>query len=314
MTANKPRAERNPGGIQANKAEPANDADELIPLRGSALRIVENMQASLDLPTATSYRSIPVKLLEENRRILNNHMNWTHRPRVSYTNLIAWAIVVALREFPSLNSCYEIVGEEAHKRMRKSVNLGVAVDTERRDGSRTLLVPCVKDTQLLTFRGFLEAYNSLIEKVRHGTLSPDDFKDTSVTLTNPGTVGTVASLPRLMPGQGAIVATGAIGYPAEYYAWSAEALSRMGLSKTMQVSCTYDHRVIQGAESGQFLGRVQDLLLGSARFYEEVFAELEIPEVPIHWSLDQSPALAPSPANSEELEKQIGVLKMINLL
>ncbi len=297
-----------------NISAPAPQPDEeLVPIRGGQLRVVENMEASLAVPTATSYRSIPVKLLEENRRIINAHMERSNRGKVSFTHLIAWAIVCSLRQFPSLNATHEVMDGIPHRRMRRNLNLGVAVDIERKDGTRTLLVPNIKNAGGLSFPDFLRAFDGTISRARSGTAGPDEYQGTTVTLTNPGTVGTLSSRPRLMRGQGAIIATGTIGFPPEYHAWSPGALSSLGLSKVMTVSCTYDHRIIQGAESGEFLGQVHDFLLGKERFYERIFEDLKLPEVPIQWALDQSPALLGSASVRDDLEKQVGVLQLINL-
>jgi 2-oxoglutarate dehydrogenase E1 component len=296
--------------LAANTDQPAGES---IPLLGSAARVVENMESSLSIPTATSYRSIPVKLLEENRGIINEHMERLNRPKVSFTHLIAWSIILALREYPSLNSSYEAVDGVPHRRVKRSINVGVAVDIERKDGSRVLLVPNIKKAESLLFHEFVDAYDQTIRRARSGAADPSDFQGTTMTLTNPGTVGTLASLPRLMHNQGAILGTGNIGYPPEYHAWSPAALSSLGLSKVMTISCTYDHRIIQGAESGQFLGLVHDLLLGKRRFYETIFEDLKLPEVPVQWAMDHSPMLLGSTGARDDLEKQVGVLKLINL-
>jgi 2-oxoglutarate dehydrogenase E1 component len=295
-------------------APPAVQIDEeLLPMRGATARIVENMETSLTIPTASSYRAIPVKLLEENRRIINTRLQEENRGKVSFTHLISWALLRAMREFPTLNSSYDLINDEPHRRVRHVINLGIAVDLERKDGSRALLVPNIKNAGSMSFREFIAAYEETIARVRKGTIDPSDFQGTTITLTNPGTVGTIASVPRLMKGQGAIIATGNIGYPAEYHAWSARALSSLGLSKVMTISCTYDHRIIQGAESGQYLGKVHDFLLGNEGFYEQIFENLQIPEVPVQWALDHTPALAGGAVGREDLEKQVGVLQLINL-
>jgi 2-oxoglutarate dehydrogenase E1 component len=305
---------RLPGVTVEQPPEPAGRHDEeLHPLRGGSLRIVENMDASLAIPTATSYRAIPVKLLEENRRIINTHLEAANRGKISFTHLISWALLRALRHFPSLNSSYETVDGASHRRVPAAINLGIAVDVERKDGSRTLLVPNIKDAGSMSFQEFVRAYDETIARVRKGTVDTSDFQGTTLTLTNPGTVGTISSLPRLMKGQGAIIATGLIGYPAEYHAWSPRALSSLGLSKVMTISCTYDHRIIQGAESGQYLGKVHDYLLGNEGFFEEIFENLQLPEVPIQWALDHNPAVGPVTAGAEDLEKQVGLLQLINL-
>lgn len=282
------------------------------PIRGGNLRVVENMDASVSIPTATSYRSIPVKLLEENRRIINEHLN-ANGPRVSFTHIICWAIVKALESFPVINYSYDIIDGTPHRRVRSEVNLGVAVDHTRKDGTRTLIVPNIKNVQRMTFRELLEAYNATLERIRKGVFSPADFQGTTITLSNPGTVGTAFSLPRLMKDQGAVIATGTIGYPPEYHSWSPRALSSLGLSKVMTISCTYDHRIIQGAESGEFLGRIKELLLGQDAFYEQIFDDLKLPAVPMQWARDHHPFVLGPAAAREDLDKQTGVLELINL-
>jgi multifunctional 2-oxoglutarate metabolism enzyme len=282
-------------------------------IRGGSLRVVENMEASLSIPTATSYRTIPVKLLEENRRIINENLDVNGVTKVSFTHIICYAIVRALQDFPALNSSYDLVEGVPHRRTKNEINLGIAVDYVRKDSTRTLLVPTIKNAGNMSFAALLTAYNAILQRVRKGVVEPSDFLGTSVTLTNPGTVGTLASVPRLMKGQGAIIATGTIGYPDEYHAWSSRALSSLGLSKVMTISCTYDHRIIQGAESGEFLGRTKELLLGQDSFYERIFDDLHLPAVPIQWSRDHHPSLFGSTPAREDLEKQIGVLELINL-
>jgi multifunctional 2-oxoglutarate metabolism enzyme len=286
------------------------DAEQI---RGGSLRVVENMEASLQIPTATSYRVIPVKLLEENRRIINENADTRGQSRVSFTHMIAWAIVCALHDFPGINSHHEVIDGLPHRLIMHEINLGIAVDVARKDGSRTLLVPNMKSADTMSFLEFVHSYNEIIERTRKGLISPADFQDTTITLTNPGTVGTISSIPRLMKNQGAVIATGTIGYPAEYHAWSPRALSSLGLSKVMTISCTYDHRIIQGAESGEFLGRINELLLGQYSFYERIFEDLELPAVPIQWARDHHPSLLGSSSNRDDLDKQIGVLRLINL-
>ena len=190
--------------------------DILQPIRGGAVRIVENMEASLQIPTATSVRTIPVRTLEENRRLLNKHREAAGQGKVSFTHLVAWAILRALDTFPRLNDAYAEVDGQPHRIQRDEVRLGIAVDVQKKDGSRTLLVPNIKGAQKLGFAEFLKAFDELVARSRKGAISPDDFMGTTVSLTNPGTVGTTSSAPRLMPGQGVIVATGALDYPAEY--------------------------------------------------------------------------------------------------
>jgi 2-oxoglutarate dehydrogenase E1 component len=282
------------------------------PIRGGAMRIVENMEASLAIPTATSIRDVPVRTLEENRAILNKHRAGSGLSKVSFTHLVAWAVLRALDTFPRLNDAYAELEGQAHRIQRDSVRLGIAVDVQKKDGSRTLLVPNVKDAQKLDFAAFVGAFDDLVSRSRKAQISPDDFMGTTVSITNPGVVGTTASAPRLMPGQGLIVATGALDFPAEFRSMTPRTLSLLGISKVMTVTSTYDHRIIQGAESGLFLARIEELLKGADGFYERVFQEMAVPHQPVRWEVDLSPAIGGGPAGSrEELEKQAHVLRLI---
>ncbi len=275
-----------------------------LPLRGAAARIVTNMVASLGVPTATSIRPIPAKLLEVNRALLNKHLAKTLGGKVSYTHLIGYAIVRALVDVPALNSHFleDMDGRGTPGVVRhEHVGLGLAVDVEKAGGSRNLLVPCIKDADTLGFRGFVMAYEELIRKVRSNKLSVDDFAGVTVTLTNPGTLGTAGSIPRLMPGQGAIIATGSIDYPPELQAADPAVLASMGISKSIVLTSTYDHRIIQGAESGIFLGRVHDFLLGERDFYDEVFSSMGAPFRPMEWERDTSPAASPEQAALKQI-------------
>jgi 2-oxoglutarate dehydrogenase E1 component len=282
------------------------------PIRGGALRVVENMEASLTVPTASSIRAVPVRTLEENRRLLNKHRDATGGSRISFTHLIGWAILRALEAFPRLNDAFAELDGQPHRIQRDSVRLGVAVDVQKKDGSRTLLVPNIKDAQQLDFPGFLQAYDDLVARARKGGVSPDDFMGTTVSLTNPGTVGTTSSAPRLMPGQGLIVATGALDYSAEYRSMAPRTLSLLGISKVMTLTSTYDHRIIQGAESGLFLARIEDLLKGEDGFYERTFDELKVPHRPVRWEIDVAPGLGGPAGGREEVEKQARVLQLIH--
>ena len=282
-------------------------------LRGGAKKIVENMEQSLSVPTATSVRLVPVKLLDENRRVINEHLAAQNRGKVSYTHIVAWAILRAIDNFPRMNDGFVETNDGPARIERPEINFGIAIDIERKDGSRTLLVPNIKSANRKSFAEFHHAYDDVIQRARSGKLEIPDFEGTTISLTNPGTIGTVGSVPRLMAGQSMIVATGAIEYPAEYQAMSPEALSQLGVSKVLQISNTYDHRIIQGAESGAMLARVHELLLGKEEFYERIFGDLEIPVRPFHWSLDTNPALLPLEARERlQMKKQAGVLDMIN--
>ena len=281
-------------------------------LRGVAAKIVENMEASLSLPTATSLRTLPVKVLEENRRLLNRHLAARNGAKISYTHIIAYAIVKALQVFPNMNASFTRIDGVPHKTDRPHINIGLAIDLTRKDGTRSLVVPNVKNAEAADFAGFVIAYDDIVRKARATSLEPADFQETSITLTNPGTIGTIASIPRLMPGQGAIIATGAINYPAEHQGMSAQSLSTLGLSKVMTLTCTYDHRVIQGAESGQFLAKIHSLLLGEEKFYDLLFSHLRIPYEPVRWSPDQPSSQIETVPGLEEIETQARVLQLIN--
>ncbi|HYZ46352.1 MAG TPA: multifunctional oxoglutarate decarboxylase/oxoglutarate dehydrogenase thiamine pyrophosphate-binding subunit/dihydrolipoyllysine-residue succinyltransferase subunit [Actinomycetota bacterium] len=293
---------------ERSDTEGAGGPEGAVPLRGVSARIAENMAASLEVPTATSVRTIPAKLLEENRRIINRYLMGSRGGKVSFTHVIGWAILKALQKRPAMNSYYAEVGGKPHVVHHKHVNFGLAVDVERSSG-RTLLVPNIKDADALDFAGFWSAYEALIRKVRSNDLKPEDFSGTTVTLTNPGTVGTSQSVPRLMSGQGLIVGTGAITYPPEYEAADPKTMARLGVSKIITVTSTYDHRIIQGAESGQFLAEVHELLLGADRFYDELFASLRIPYEPARWSRDR----AVGDDHDALLEKQGRVAQLINM-
>jgi multifunctional 2-oxoglutarate metabolism enzyme len=329
-TPNAPRATasaNNPAGtslVRQEKSLPARDktralaipailpGDIATPIRGGALRIVENMEASLQVPTATSVRAIPVRTLEENRSILNKHRAATGAGKVSFTHITAWAILRALDAFPRMNDAYAELEGQAHRIQRDQVRLGIAVDVQKKDGTRTLLVPNIKDAGKLTFAEFLQRFDEMVTRARKGTISPDDFMGTTVSLTNPGTVGTSSSNPRLMPGQGVIIATGALDYPPEYRSMAPRTLSLLGISKVMTVTSTYDHRVIQGAESGLFLGRMEELLRGDDGFYDRIFEDLHVPHRPIAWEIDLNPGLFAGGGSKEEIEKQAHVLQLIN--
>jgi len=286
--------------------------DELIPLSSIGGKIAENMITSLHVPTATSVRSVPVKALEENRRILNTFLSKKRLPKLSFTHMLAWAIVKAAERVPNMKNSYGVHDGIHVKVQRASVNLGLAVDTTRKDGSRILLVPSIKNAQNLTFAEFAKAYDELIAKSRTNKLTPEDLTGANVTLTNPGMIGTVMSVPRLMEGQGTIVAAGSIEYPAEFQAMMPEILATLAISKTVTITSTYDHRVIQGAESGEFLQFMHQLLLGEHRFYDQIYAAYELPFEPIRWVVEKgsNPFL---PADQPEIiDKEGRVVQMIN--
>jgi multifunctional 2-oxoglutarate metabolism enzyme len=281
-------------------------------LRGPAEIVVRNMTQSLGVPTATSTRVIPVKLMEENRRLINKHLEDSYSGKVSFTHIIAWAIVKALQRVPAMTASFHEADGLPYKVVPGHVHLGIAVDVQRKDGSRSLIVPNIKHAEAMSFPRFFAAYNDLMRRVATNKITPDDFAGTTVSLTNPGMIGTVHSIPRLMPGQSAIIGTGSIDYPAEWQSADARMLARLGISKVMQVTSTYDHRVIQGAESGLFLDAVHKLLTGADRFYEELFAGLRIPYAPIRLTRDINPSTA-SASGDDMGEHQAYVLQLINM-
>ncbi len=304
-----------PERLVVTAEEPAHAAPPpppaLEPLQGAAARLAANMEASLAVPTATSMRTIPVKLLEENRRIINEHRKRTSERTISYTHLIAFALLRALERHRAMNDCYEEAGGKPHRARRDRVRLGLAIDIERR-GQRSLLVPNIPDAERLSFAALVAAYDDVVERARGGRLAVADLAGTTVTLTNPGMIGTVLSVPRLPSGQGTIVGIGSIGYPAEFSGMSAAALHRMGVSPVMTVTSTYDHRVIQGAESGAFLATLERILMGDDGFWGRVFDDLGVRHLPLAWSADGLPAFLAEPGSTEATAKQARVLKLIN--
>ena len=287
--------------------------DDLQIIAGSSEKILGNMVSSLSIPVATSQRTIPVKLLEENRTLINNHLKKQNKGKISFTHLISWAILKAVKSMPVMNNTFTFIDGKPNIIKRKDVNLGMAIDIQRKDGSRSLIVPNIKSADKLNFKEFWRAYEDLITRSRKGTIDPNEFLGTTITLTNPGTIGTVASIPRLMVGQGAIIATGAIQYNAEYQAMSQTTISTLGISKVMNITSTYDHRIIQGAESGLFLKEINDLLLGKDDFYDDIFETLSLPFKPLRWQTDYQPGIFETTANTEEIVKQAKVLQLINL-
>jgi 2-oxoglutarate dehydrogenase E1 component len=281
------------------------------PIRGAGAAIVANMERSLGVPTATSFRNVPAKLLEVNRKVINGYRARTGQGKVSFTHLIGYAVVRAIVEAaPSMNNAY-VEGADGKPRVVRNehVNMGLAVDVDKGAAGRTLVVPVLKAADTLDFAGFLAAYEEIIRKVKNNKLTIDDYQGATISLTNPGTIGTVQSVPRLMPGQGVIVGVGNIDYPAEFEGADRANLSSLGISKVVTITSTYDHRIIQGAESGLFLKRVHELLLGEHGFYEDVFQALDVPYEAVKWRPDTNPI------DREEamLHKQMQVAKLIRV-
>ena len=261
-------------------------ASTLEPIRGVSARVVQSMEASLSVPTATSVRAIPAKLMIDNRIVINNHLARGRGGKVSFTHIIAYAMIKAVRAMPEMNAFFgELDGKPAIGKP-EHINLGVAIDLAKPDGSRQLLVPSVKGCEDLDFGQFWAAYEAIIKKARSGALTVEDFAGTTMSITNPGTIGTVHSVPRLVQGQGLILGVGAMDYPAEFQGASEETLVNMAVSKVITLTSTYDHRIIQGAQSGDFLRRMHEYLLGAEGFYDEIFSALRIPYEPIRWAND----------------------------
>ncbi|RNI20926.1 multifunctional oxoglutarate decarboxylase/oxoglutarate dehydrogenase thiamine pyrophosphate-binding subunit/dihydrolipoyllysine-residue succinyltransferase subunit [Flexivirga caeni] len=267
------------------EVEPA--TDESVPLKGVAARIVSNMEASLEVPTATSVRAVPAKLLIDNRIVINNHLSRSRGGKVSFTHLVGYAIIRALRLIPEMN--YSLGEDDKGKPTLVKpghVGFGLAIDLQKDDGSRTLVVPSVKGAEEMDFAQFWAAYEDMVRKARGNKLTVDDYAGTTISLTNPGGIGTVHSIPRLMKGAGAIIGVGALEYPAEWQGASRDTLTKNAVSKIITLTSTYDHRVIQGAVSGEFLRVVHQLLVGEDGFYDEIFQSLKIPYEPIRWIKD----------------------------
>ena len=255
---------------------------KLVPLRGPAAALAGYMEQSLTIPTATSFRSIAVDTLDARRKELNGGLRAAGRnEKVSFTHLIAYALVTAARERPVITYSFRRDDSGGAARLEPGVHLGLAVDSERKDGSRFLVVPVIRNADTLDFAAFRMRYEELVGKARENKLAADDLVGASFTLTNPGGIGTIASVPRLMAGQGAIVAAGAIGYPPGFANANEQSLRLLGVSRVMQMTSTYDHRVIQGAQSGEYLRRVDELLQGGSGFYESVFASLGLQAAPV---------------------------------
>ena len=255
-------------------------------LRGAPARTATNMESSLELPTATSVRAVPVKLLFDNRIVINNHLRRARGGKISFTHIIGYAMVKALAAMPEMNHSYVEVDGKPGVAKPEHVNFGLAIDLQKKDGSRQLVVPSIKAAENMDFAEFWGGYEDLVRKARNNKLGVSDFQGTTISLTTPGGIGTVHSVPRLMPGQGTILGVGAMEYPAEFQGASQDTLSELGISKVMTLTSTYDHRIIQGAQSGEFLRRIHQLLLGEDGFYDEIFNALRIPYEPVRWVQD----------------------------
>ena len=243
-------------------------------LKGSVATLATYMEQSLTIPVATSFRTLHVGTLEARRAELNAALKTQGRSeKVSFTHLIAFALARAAREIPAITASFRRADGKPQK-VEGGINLGLAVDAQKKDGTRFLVVPVIKNADKLDFPSFRLAYEDLVVKARDGKLSVEEQTGATFTLTNPGGIGTVASVPRLMVGQGAIVAAGAIAYPPGFAHAPRATLEQLGVEKVMTLTSTYDHRVIQGAQSGEYLKRVDELLAGAGSFYEDLFAQI----------------------------------------
>ncbi|WP_435771279.1 multifunctional oxoglutarate decarboxylase/oxoglutarate dehydrogenase thiamine pyrophosphate-binding subunit/dihydrolipoyllysine-residue succinyltransferase subunit [Nocardioides sp. SYSU DS0651] len=287
-------------------APAVNDEPKVTVLRGIPAVTARNMDVSLTVPTATSVRDIPVKLLWDNRIVINSHLARARGGKVSFTHIIGYAIVQALKAMPAMNNSYDEADGKPAMVTPPHINLGLAIDQQKPDGTRQLVAPSIKACETMDFAGFWTAYEDIIRKARDNKLTMEDYSGTTVSLTNVGGLGTVHSVPRLMKGQAAIIGVGAMEYPAAWQGASEEAIARNGISKVMSMTSTYDHRVIQGAQSGEFLKRVHQLLLGEHGFYDEIFRALRIPYEPIRWNSD----IATS--HDDEIDKQARILELIH--
>ncbi|MEV5299604.1 multifunctional oxoglutarate decarboxylase/oxoglutarate dehydrogenase thiamine pyrophosphate-binding subunit/dihydrolipoyllysine-residue succinyltransferase subunit [Amycolatopsis methanolica] len=296
--AAKPAAAKPAAAATKPAAEP-----ESKQLRGAAAAIAKNMDASLAVPTATSVRAVPAKLMADNRIVINNHLKRTRGGKISFTHLIGYAMVRALQDFPNMNRHYALVDGKPHAVTPEHVNLGLAIDMKGKDGGRTLVVASIKNCENMTFRQFWQAYEDIVKKARNNKLTADDFAGTTISLTNPGGIGTNHSVPRLQAGQGAIIGVGAMQYPAHFEGTSEETLVKLGISKIMTLTSTYDHRIIQGAESGEYLKRIHELLLGEDGFYDDIFTSLRLPYEPVRWVSD---------IPEGEIDKTARVLELID--
>ncbi len=299
-----------PGAATAPAEGAAEDPGE--PIRGVGARIVANMEASLEVPTATSFRVVPAKLLEINRSVINGYLGRTRGGKVSFTHIIGYAIVRAISgHVPVMNNHFAEGADGKPRLVRQAhVGLGLAVDMEKSDGSRTLVVPVIKDADTMDFAEFSAVYDELIRKAKTNKLTVEDFQGATVTLTNPGTIGTERSVPRLMPGQGAIVGAGGLDFPTEYAGADPRTLADLGISKVLTLSSTYDHRIIQGAESGLFLKKIHQLLLGEDRFYDELFSAIGVPYEAVRWRQD---VVGDEGRETSQVVKQMQVSTLINM-
>ncbi|WP_240044279.1 multifunctional oxoglutarate decarboxylase/oxoglutarate dehydrogenase thiamine pyrophosphate-binding subunit/dihydrolipoyllysine-residue succinyltransferase subunit [Nocardioides albidus] len=284
----------------------AKDEPTLTVLRGIPAATAKNMDISLSVPTATSVRNIPVKLLWDNRIVINSHLKRARGGKVSFTHIIGYAIIKAIKALPAMNNTYAEIDGKPTMVTPAHINLGLAIDQQKKDGTRQLVAPSIKACESMDFAQFWTAYEDIVRKAKDNKLTMEDYSGTTVSLTNVGGLGTNNSVPRLMQGQAAIIGVGSMDYPPEFQGASEETIARNAISRIMTMTSTYDHRVIQGAQSGEFLGLVHRYLLGEDGFYDEIFRALRIPYEPIRWNSD----IATS--HDDEIDKQARILELIH--
>ncbi|TAL41869.1 MAG: multifunctional oxoglutarate decarboxylase/oxoglutarate dehydrogenase thiamine pyrophosphate-binding subunit/dihydrolipoyllysine-residue succinyltransferase subunit, partial [Salinibacterium sp.] len=290
-----------------DETEPSEQTENTVAaLKGASKSLAANMDASLSVPTATSVRTVPAKLMIDNRIVINNHLKRSRGGKVSFTHLIAWAIVETLKEFPSQSVYYDEPNGKPSVVTPAHINLGIAIDLPKPDGTRALVVPGIKRADTMGFGEFLAAYEDVVARARANKLVTEDYIGNTVSLTNPGGIGTEHSVPRLMRGSGTIVGAGALEYPAEFQGASPKTLAELAIGKTITLTSTYDHRVIQGAGSGEFLKLIHERLIGDHHFYEGIFSALRIPYEPIRWAADINVDLA------DNVDKTARVQELIN--
>ena len=254
-------------------------------LKGMFKAIAKNMEESLEIPTATTVRDMPVKLMWENRSMINDHLKRTRGGKISFTHIIGYAMVKAVQLHPDMNVRYELKDGKPYVIQPEHINLGLAIDLPQKDGSRALVVAAIKECETKSFSEFVEAYEDIVTRSRKNKLTMDDFSGVTINLTNPGGIGTRHSIARLTKGAGSIIGVGSMDYPAEFAGASADRLADLGVGRLVTLTSTYDHRVIQGAESGEFLRTIGQLLVDGA-FWDDLFSSMGVPYEPFRWAQD----------------------------
>ena len=278
----KPKAKQSPMEKTA-KVESVKAGEK--PIRGAAKAVAKNMDISLEIPTATSVRDMPARLMFENRTLVNNHLARARGGKISFTHILGYALIKAVMLHPDMNNNYKLEDNKPVLVTPEHINLGLAIDMNNKDGSRSLVVAAIRECETLSFQEFVDAYEDIVVRARNGKLTMNDFQGVTISLTNPGGIGTRHSVPRLTKGQGAIIGVGSMDFPAEFAGASADRLAEMGVGKLVTVTSTYDHRIIQGAESGEFLRTMSQLLVDD-KFWDHIFDSMQIPYTPIRWAQD----------------------------